>query len=189
VARFNLIEFALALITLLTVALIGVEQGIAVAVVLAMLDRIRKSAQSQLAVLGRVAGTTSWTPLAADPDAAQQTGVLAVLFATPLWYANATHFREQMAQAVAMAPGTTRVVVLDAIGMADVDFTGARAFGRMLDACARNHVAFGVARAGDHLRETLGRSGLSDRIGAERFFSTVNEAVTTLIGEPGPPPA
>jgi SulP family sulfate permease len=189
VARFNLVEFALALITLLTVALIGVEQGIAVAVVLAMLDRIRKSAQSQLAVLGRVAGTTSWTPLAADPDAAQQTGVLAVLFATPLWYANATHFREQMADAVARAPGTTTVVVLDAIGMTDVDFTGARALGRVLDAAARNHVAFGVARAGDHLRETLRRSGLLDRIGSERLFSTVNEAVTTLTGDPEVPPA
>jgi sulfate permease, SulP family len=187
VARFSLLEFALALITLLTVALIGVEQGIAVAVVLAMLDRIRKSAQSQLAVLGRVAGTTSWTPLAADPDAAQQTGVLAVLFATPLWYANATHFREQFADAVTQAPGTTRVVVLDAIGMADVDFTGARVLGRVLDSFGRAHMSFGVARAGDHLRETLRRSGLLDRISEERFFSTVNEAVTTLAAGPEAP--
>ena len=189
IARFSLLEFALALITLLTVALVGVEQGIAVAVVLAMLDRIRRSAQSQLAVLGRVAGTTSWTPLQADPDAAQQTGVLAVLFATPLWYANATHFREQMADAVARAPGTTRIVVLDAIGMADVDFTGSRALGRVLDACSRKHIAFGVARASDHLRETLQRSGLLERIGEERFFSTVNEAVTSLAGGPEAPPA
>jgi high affinity sulfate transporter 1 len=184
IARFSVLEFALALVTLLTVALIGVEQGIAVAVVLAMLDRIRRSAQSQLAVLGRVAGTTSWTPLQADPDAAQETGVLAVLFATPLWYANATHFREQMADAVARAPGSTRIVVLDAIGMTDVDFTGSRALGRVLDAAARHHIAFGVARAGDHLRDTLQRSGLLERIGEERFFSTVNEAVTSLAGPP-----
>jgi SulP family sulfate permease len=189
IARFSALEFGLALITLLTVALIGVEQGIAVAVVLAMLDRIRRSAQSQLAVLGRVAGTTSWTPLQADPDAAQETGVLAVLFATPLWYANATHFREQMADAVARAPGTTRIVVLDAIGMTDVDFTGSRALGRVLDAAARHHIAFGVARAGDHLRDTLQRSGLLGRIGEERFFSTVNEAVTSLAGPPEAPPA
>jgi sulfate permease, SulP family len=189
IARFSSLEFGLALITLLTVALIGVEQGIAVAVVLAMLDRIRRSAQSQLAVLGRVAGTTSWTPLHADPDAAQETGVLAVLFATPLWYANATHFREQMADAVAGAPGTTRIVVLDAIGMTDVDFTGSRALGRVLDAAARHHIAFGVARAGDHLRDTLQRSGLHERIGEERFFSTVNEAVTSLAGPPEAPPA
>jgi SulP family sulfate permease len=158
-------------------------------VVLAMLDRIRRSAQSQLAVLGRVAGTTSWTPLQADPEAAQQAGVLAVLFATPLWYANATHFREQMADAVAQAPGTTRIVVLDAIGMTDVDFTGSRALGRVLDAAARRHIAFGVARAGGHLRETLQRSGLLARIGEERFFSTVNEAVTSLDGGPEAPPA
>jgi SulP family sulfate permease len=189
IARFSLLEFSLALITLLTVALVGVEQGIAVAVVLAMLDRIRRSAQSQLAVLGRVAGTTSWTPLRADPDAAQETGVLAVLFATPLWYANATHFREQMADAVARAPGTTKIVVLDAIGMTDVDFTGSRALGRVLDAAARKEIAFGVARAGEHLRETLQRSGLLERIGEERFFSTVNEAVTSLAGGPGAPPA
>jgi hypothetical protein len=50
-------------------------------------------------------------------------------------------------------------------------------------------MAFGVARASDHLRATLQRSGLSDRIGVERFFSTVNEAVTTLIGDPETPPA
>ena len=63
IARFDLFEFALAAITLLTVVLIGVEQGIAAAVLLAILDRVRLTAQPQLHVLGRVAGSTSWTPL------------------------------------------------------------------------------------------------------------------------------
>jgi MFS superfamily sulfate permease-like transporter len=188
IAHYDLIELALALITLLTVALVGVEQGIAVAVLLAILDRIRKSAMSHLAVLGRVAGTTSWTPLEADPDAAQQVGVLAVLFATPLWYANATHFREQMHAAFTKEPGTTRVVVLDSIGMSDLDFTGARAFGRMLDAAERQGVAFGMARAGERLRESMRRGGLLARIGEDHFFSTVDEAVTTLLAGPEAPP-
>jgi sulfate permease, SulP family len=189
IARFDLLELALALITLLTVALVGVEQGIAVAVLLAILDRIRKSAMSHLAVLGRVAGTTSWTPLEADPDASQQAGVLAVLFATPLWYANATHFREQVHAAVTEVPGTTRVVVLDAIGMSDLDFTGARAFGRILDVAERQGVAFGMARAGERLRESMRRSGLLARIGEDHFFSTVDEAVTALSARPGAPPS
>ncbi len=189
IARFSLLEFALALVTLLTVALIGVEQGIGVAVLLAILDRIRKSAQSHLVLLGRVNGTTSWTPLAADPGAAQQNEVLAVLFATPLWYANAAHFREQMSAAIAQAPGATRTVVLDAIGMTDVDFTGARALGRILDALDRQHMAFGVARPGDTLRGDLARSGLLQRIGEDHLFSTVNEAVTTLAAGPEVPDA
>ena len=54
--RFDLFEFGLAAVTLLTVALVGVEQGIGVAVLLAILDRVRLSARPQLHVMGRVRG-------------------------------------------------------------------------------------------------------------------------------------
>ncbi len=52
IARFSRVEFALAAITLLAVVFVGVEQGIAAAVILAILDRIRLSARPQLHVLG-----------------------------------------------------------------------------------------------------------------------------------------
>ena len=126
-------EFGLAAVTLLTVVLVGVEQGIGVAVGLAILDRIRLSARPQLHVLGRIPGTTSWAPLAAEFPAAEVPGVLVLLFATPLWYANAVHFRDEVVGALGRAPGT-RVLVLDTIGMSDVDFTGSRALGHVLDA-------------------------------------------------------
>ena len=67
IARFNLYEFGLATVTLLAVVLIGVVQGIGVAVGLAILDRIRLSARPQLHVLGRLPGTTSWQRAALDP--------------------------------------------------------------------------------------------------------------------------
>ena len=63
IARFDRFELALALVTLLTVALVGVEQGIGVAVGLAVIDRTRLSARPQLHVLGRIPGTTSWAPM------------------------------------------------------------------------------------------------------------------------------
>ncbi len=184
IARFDLFEFALAAITLLTVVLIGVEQGIAVAVLLAILDRVRITARTQLHVLGRVANSTSWTPLSADTDAAQVPGVLVVLFATPIWYANAVHFREAVAVALA-AKGSTQVLVLDTIGMSDVDFTGSRELGRVLDACERDHIRFGIARAGGRVRTSLRRSGIAARIGEAHFYPTVDQAVSDLTDEPG----
>ena len=151
-------------ITLLTVVIIGVEQGIGVAVGLAILDRIRLSARPQLHVLGRLPGTTSWAPLSAGLPAVELPGVLVLLFATPLWYANAAHFRDEVVGALGRAPGT-RVLVLDALGMSDVDFTGSQALGNVLDSCDRAHVAFGLARAGDHLQDILRaqRSGAAHR--------------------------
>jgi MFS superfamily sulfate permease-like transporter len=80
-----------------------------------------------------------------------------------------------------------RVFVLDTVGQSDIDFTGTRALTRVLDRCARDGIAFGIARAGDHLHESLRRSGQAARIGEDHFFPTVDEAVRALAGE-GPPP-
>jgi sulfate permease, SulP family len=186
IARFDLFEFGLASVTLLAVVLIGVEQGIGVAVGLAILDRIRLSARPQLHELGRLPGTTSWAPLSAEPSATELPGVLVLLFATPLWYANAAHFRDEVVAALGRKPDT-QTLVLDALGMSDVDFTGSRALGHVLDACDRAHVTFAVARSGDHLEDMLQRSGLTQRIGPSHFYSSVNEAVTALTENPSPP--
>jgi high affinity sulfate transporter 1 len=183
IARFDLFEFGLTVITLLTVALVGVEQGIGVAVGLAVLDRTRLSARPQLHVLGRIAGTTSWAPLSHGTKATQVPGVLVVLFATPLWYANAVHFRANVDHALTRAEGTPKFLVLDAMGMSDIDYTGSHALREVLDQLDRDHIEVAIARAGTHLSQGLARSGLLERIGAERFFPSVDEAVTSLLSK------
>ena len=180
IARFDQFEFALAVITLLTVALVGVQQGIGVAVGLAILDRMRISARPQLHVLGRIPGTTSWAPLSSAEHPAQVPGVLVVLFATPLWYANAAHFRAQLHDSLAQAIGPTKVVVLDALGMSDIDYTGSRSFREVLDELDRDHVSFAIARAGERVRKNLARGGLLQRIGEHHLYASVNEAVTAM---------
>jgi SulP family sulfate permease len=183
IARFGRFELGLAVVTLLAVALIGVEQGIGVAVGLAILDRTRLTARPTLHVLGQIPGTTSWAPLSAPGQPTEIPGVLVVLFAVPLWYGNATHFRSALDHARRRSAPGPRLVVLDALGMYDVDFTGARALSQTLDDLRRDSVAFAVARAGDHLKENLARSGLLQQIGADRFYASVGEAVNA---EPPP---
>ncbi len=185
IARFSLFEFLLSALTLVAVAFVGVEQGIGVAVALAIVDRAWRSARPQLHVLGRIPATTSWAPLSSPEHPEVLPGVLVVLFATPLWYANAGHFRSQFTGALAQAGPTTRAVVLDAIGMFDIDFTGCRALGSVLDDLERRGVALLIARAGAHARASLERGGLLARIGPARFFSSVDEAVASAGPLPG----
>lgn len=188
VARFDRIELALAMVTLLTVALLGVEQGIGVAVALAILDRTRLSARPQLHVLGRIPGTTSWAPLGDQEHAAPVPGVLVVLFATPLWYANAVHFRAQLRDAIAATPGgPPHAIVLDTLGMSDVDYTGALALGAALDELDTAGISFAVARAGTHVRDALRRAGLTpQRIPEDRFFPAVDAAVDAVTRAESP---
>jgi high affinity sulfate transporter 1 len=181
IARFDRLELALALVTLVTVALIGIVQGIGVAVGLAILDRTRRTARPQLHVLGRISGTTSWAPVSSTPGAAQVPGVLVVLFATPLWYANAVHFEAQLRAALRRSVGDTpRLLVLDALGLNDIDYTGVRALSDGLDQLSRAGIEFAIARAGRVFHDGLRRAGLIERIGEDHFFGAVDEAVRAL---------
>jgi MFS superfamily sulfate permease-like transporter len=111
-------------------------------------------------------------------------GVVVVLFATPLWYANASHFRDQLSAVLADAHGDpVRAVVLDALGMSDIDYTGMASLRDVLDELDRSGITFAIARAGERVRDELTRAGLSPaRIPASRFFPDVDAAVTALSG-------
>lgn len=180
VERFDLFEFALAAVTLVTVAFVGVQQGIALAVALAILDRTRLSARPSVHVLGRFPGTTSWGPVG-EGEANEVAGVKVLLFAAPLYYANAQHFRTQLLRALASTDSAMHTLVFDVIGMHDIDFTGTRVLAKLLDDLDARHVTVGIARSGAHLRANLERSGILARIGPDNVFDNVDQAVNTLL--------
>jgi sulfate permease, SulP family len=188
IGRYDYFELALAAITLLTVVLVGVQQGIGAAVVLAIVDRARITSRPHLHVLGRIPGTTSWTPLTKTGEAMPVPGVLVVLFSTPLWYANAVRFRGQIWAIVRTMGRDVTGVVLDAAGMTDVDYTGSRALSELLDELDRRQITFAIARAGTGVQRNLDRSGLLKRIGKARFFDSTDAAVTALLSDNGETP-
>ena len=124
IAHFSKVELGLAGVTALVVAFVGVEQGIALAVLLAVLDRARRSARPRVVELGRVPGTTSWTPVHQLEPCEPVPGVRVVLFAGPLYFANAGDFRSRF-EVLVKQPGMPHAIVLDAAAMGDIDYTGA----------------------------------------------------------------
>jgi MFS superfamily sulfate permease-like transporter len=180
ILHFSAWEFALALITLVVVAVVGVEQGIAVAVGLAILDRTRRSARPKTFVLGRIPGTTSWEAMESPNNAVLVPGVLAFFFGAPLYFANAGYFRVCLHAALAATSPPPHLLVIDAVAMGDIDFTGARALSQVLDELERSHITVAVARAVATAPENLARSGLLERIGRNHFFPSVDEAVVAL---------
>jgi len=180
IAKFDLLEFGLALTTLLIVALVGVEQGIGVAVALAVVDRTRLNARPRLRRMGKLAGTTSWVPVETDADAQENPEVLVLLFATSIWYANAVHFHEELRQALANVKPAPHLLVLDAAGMNDVDFTGVRILREVLCELEAQKIAFAMARVGNHVRASLSRGGLDDKISDADIYPSADAAVSAF---------
>jgi SulP family sulfate permease len=189
VFRFDRWEFGLAIVTLLAVAFVGVEQGIGVAVGLAILDRTRRSARPRSYLLGRIPGTTSWEPLGNAHAPVPVAGIVVIQWLAPIYYVNAAGFQAEVRKAVAQAPVPPTVLVLDADAITDIDYTGTRAVRALVDELERSHIVVAVARAVGGAPQNLARSGLLHHIGPGRFFATVDEAVTALGPGTGTSPA
>ena len=93
ILHFDRTEFSLAAATLVVVALVGIEQGVLLAIVLSLADRTWRSARPQDAVLGREPGTDHWIPIDVGRPTEQVPGVIVYLVYAPLWYGNA-EFRQ-----------------------------------------------------------------------------------------------
>ncbi|MCU0283033.1 MAG: SulP family inorganic anion transporter [Candidatus Nanopelagicales bacterium] len=130
VGRSSRAEFLVAMLTLVVVAFVGVEQGILLAIVVSLIDRLRRQYHPHADVLvsdGSVAARLAPRIAlrgALPPGALDD--VLVYRFGAPLFFANATFFAEQVRALRAGAKHPVRLMVLDCAAMDDIDYTGAQ---------------------------------------------------------------
>ena len=66
--------------------------------------------------------------------------------------------------------------MLQADAIDDVDFTGGKTLLELVDQLQARGILFAVAGASPHVRKELDRFGLTERIGAARYFDTLRAA-------------
>lgn len=178
--RFDRVEFALAAVTFLAVAMFGIEQGVALAMLLSLADRTWRAARPRDVILGREPGTDHWIPPDVGAQTEQVPGVVVYLVYAPLWYGNADYVASRVRQIVDSADQPVHALVLDANAMSDIDYTGARTLGRLADGLRQRGVSMGIARSSHLVHHDLKHSGLLQSIGADRLYPTVEDAVAAL---------
>jgi sulfate permease, SulP family len=149
-------EFALALVSALGVIFIGVEQGLAIAVGLAILDQTWRSARPRMVELGRRDGTTSWEP-EEEEGVERVDHVLALLFGEELFFANAGIFRREMHDELVKQPATQHVII-DAVAIADIDYTGMTALAQVVADLDKDKISIAFSRANDTVKDRLKKS-------------------------------
>jgi MFS superfamily sulfate permease-like transporter len=191
ILRFGWFEFVLAVVTLAAVVVVGIEPGVVAAALLALAYRTKIAARPRGAVLGREPGTEHWILTDVGQPTEQLPGVLVYLLYGGLFYANAAYVVQNVRTLVSSAPTAVNALVLDAIGMSDIDYTGAKALGGLIEELKGGGVLVVVARASHLVHHDLKHAGLIGAIGADRVFASVEEAVRSLDEprRPGPPAA
>jgi SulP family sulfate permease len=175
-------EYALALTTAAVVVLVGVGQGILLAMVLSLLRIVRHSYHPHTAVLVQEQGGI-WRLTPAVPGAVTEPGLVIYRFGAPLFYANAGRFSEEVRSLVGPAPSPVRWLVVDAGAITNVDYTAARVLRELLEDLARRGVTLVLAHVQSDLKPDLDRHHLTEAIGPTRIFDTLHETLAALRGK------
>ncbi len=174
---------AISLVASVGVILLGVLQGIVVAVVLAILLFFRRSWWPHGAVLGRREGLPGWHSIKATPGARELPGIVVFRWEAPLFFANADIFRQQVRELVRERKPDW--VVLQCEAITDVDVTAAEMLKQLDDElnAAGVHIAFAEMR--DRLQDLVLRYGLLETLDRDHFYPTLESALDDV--RDGPP--
>jgi anti-anti-sigma regulatory factor len=142
-----------------------------------LLEVLRRAVIPPTAVLGRVAGRTTWRSTDDHEGSRTMPGLLVYRFDAPLFFANAAVLREEVVRLVDQSEPPAREVVLDAEGVIEMDITGAEALDELLDELDQRGARLILARVRTSLRTTLQQTGLEERLGSDSFHLHIHDAV------------
>lgn len=183
-ARRRWSEFLIAAITCVVVFTVGVEQAIILAVVLSVLDLVRRQYSPRDFII-RPDGRGGVVYERAVTGRESLPGLIIYRYDAQLFYANANRFVDDAEAIIEAAPDPVRWFVLDAGSIDDVDYSAGISLGRLLDYLSSRNVTVGLARLDESLSTTLAMYGLLDRIPAEHRFSTLEEALAAFLADAG----
>jgi high affinity sulfate transporter 1 len=178
-------EFLLSFAALAGVALLGVMQGIAIAVVLSVANFVRRSWRPYGAILGRVPGRKGYHDIERHPDAEQIPGLLLYRFDAPLFFANADRFARRVLDAIDDRGEPTLWVIVAAEPLTDIDTTAAETLSKLLDDVQARGADVAFAELKGPVKDRLRDYGLYDKIGDARFFPTLGTAINAYLAETG----
>jgi MFS superfamily sulfate permease-like transporter len=175
------IEAALIAATAAGIIVLPIAYGVALGIGLSLLQGIWSSALTHVRPMSRIPGTSVWWPQSSAKPGETVPGVAVLAFQAPLTFLNAEVFEQDMRAAIAPGGSDVRLVVLEAAGIVDVDFTAAQSLRSVVEACKAAGVAFALARLESvGAQSALARLGLLDLIGVDHVFESVAAAVDTL---------
>jgi SulP family sulfate permease len=169
-------EFAIAIAAMAGVALIGVLEGVVIAMALSLFDFLQRTSHPHDAVLGVVPDRPGFHDMLRVPGTGAIDGALVFRFDAPLFYANAQRFRSRV-RSLTRRLDDLRLVVLEASTIPDIDVTAARMLGELRQELGARGVRLVVADAVGSVGDLLVDDELGTGFDRHDLFDTLEEAL------------
>jgi high affinity sulfate transporter 1 len=163
--RVSRYEFVVSMIAFASVLLLGILQGVIVAVLVSMLLLIRRAAHPHVANLGRIPATRRYSDIERHPDNEVIPGVLIFRVEASLLYFNAEHVRATVWDRIRSSAEPVRLLICDLSSSPVVDLAGARMLATLHSALSAAGMHLRIVSAHAGARDILRAEGLEEHVG------------------------
>jgi MFS superfamily sulfate permease-like transporter len=163
------------------VVVLPIESGMLLAIVLSFVHSLYIVARPYCAELARVPGTTVWWPPMPHDNSEREDGVMVFAPAAPLNFTNVQDIVGRIRQAIATRRPPVKLLVIEASGIIDIDYTGSQLLRRAIVELKKQGITVAIARLShEQAQREAGRTGLVQSVGRDHVFMSVEEAVRKL---------
>jgi high affinity sulfate transporter 1 len=170
-------EFWLSMICFAGVAVLGAIPGIALAIVIAVIEFLWSAWRPHSAVLGRADHVAGYHDIARYPHAHRIPGLVLFRWDAPLFFANAERFHDRVLDAAESSPTPVRWLVVAAEPVTNVDVTACDGLSELDKTLRAAGIELRFAEMKDPVTDKLKRFGLFSQLGEHTFFPTIEAAV------------
>lgn len=174
--RIRRVEFAIAVSTAFMVIWFGVLTGIISAMVLSLVQMIRRQYRPERFVVG-VGGDGRRVYESARPGHQTMPGLIVFRYDADLFYANIGRFVVSAMRLIKGAPDPVRWLVLDCSAISDVDYSAARELAHLIDYVHSVDARFVLAGVTPELEASLSTARLMADIHSDDVYTSVGSAI------------
>ncbi|TCJ11586.1 SulP family inorganic anion transporter [Parasulfuritortus cantonensis] len=175
-----------ALSAVAAVLVLGVMDGLLVAVGVSLLMTLRGLSEPKVSVLGRLGQGHDFVNVAAHPEARPVPGLLIMRPEAPLFFANVDRMLALVRHQIAAGHGAAGTLILSLEESPDLDGTCVESLAELVAFAHRHGIALLFARLHDPVREVLARAAIPLLPPAALTNWSVDDAVSrALDGVPG----
>ena len=170
--------YALLLTFALTI-LVGVEQGIIIGSLFALLAFVRRSAYPNVTEMGYVEEERAFLGIDRFPNAKMYPELLIVRFDASLYYANVPYLEEWLIKAVADRPNVSWIV-MDCRGVNSIDATAVEGLEEIVSGYRSQRIQIVFSHVKLEIRERLKKAGWEEKFDELLLYATTRDALDAI---------
>ncbi len=178
--RYDRVEFALCIFTMIGVAAVGMINAILVAIMLSVLRFVQLVARPQLNELGMVEGMSGFHDLEDHAEATTLPGLLIIRFEGPIVFFNASYFKQKILESVRK---NTRWIIIDFYPVTRVDSSGYFILLETIDRMSQKGIQLCFAGRQTRIQSRIKNMGLNKQDMNLRIFPSLRAAVNAYQDE------